>query len=708
MPPANHNSEHEASRRELDESRGGDRSAEAEPPLAAQEPAVAVQPEPGGASPDPVSSQDAAQPEKTDPPSGPSARSVATDTVEDDEGPALAIPPEMIAKFASEAADQLDALESLLLRLEDEPNAVDVVGEAFREIHSFKGNCGFLGYRQLESVSHLMEDILAALKAASRPRDETAISVLLRGVDGLRQSVVNLTVTHGEVVNYNKIVSDLRGMAKRPSHEIGQPSRDTLAAVAETLIREGRVRPEEIPELLERSQRAGAAASPTGRSEPSDPSVTEAPDPSPPSIEPGEEAETTSASGGAQTARYIRVEINKLDTLLNQVGELINAAASITHHPDVKDLKLERFGQATGQLNRITSGLHDTSMAMRMVPLSATFRKMQRVVRDVSRKLGKEVDLKIEGEETEVDKNVIESIADPLVHIVRNAVDHGIEAPSERAQAGKPPAGRLALVARHQGGEVWLEVSDDGRGIDSNRVMQKALSRALVAPDHELSEDKILQLIFEPGFSTAEQVTDISGRGVGMDVVRRNIEAMRGRVEVQSRLGRGTTFIIRLPLTLAIIDSMLLRVGPSVCALPLTAVHESFRPDSCRFSKLPNDARMVHIRGRTFPILQLESLYGAAWRTVADDSGILVLVEDQGTAFCLAADEIVGQRQIVVKPLDKYLKTIRGISGCSILGSGEICLILDVANLARDVPTRAANCLPRDQPVTPRVAEVLS
>ncbi|MEE9386866.1 MAG: chemotaxis protein CheA [Nannocystaceae bacterium] len=634
------------------------------------------------------------------------------DDNDNDVGPSVDVPPEMVEKFASEAAEQLDSLEALLLRFEGEPDDDSVVAEAFREIHSFKGNCGFLALAHLEKVSHLMEDILDQLKTAKRDTSGAAVSVLLRGVDILRRTVTNLQDTKGRIPERKEIQRALR-RAMRQQRQLATPtSPDDLTRLGEWLLHSGRMRPEELAKILaerppsiDAPPRSILAFGSTNVDDTQDAieennngngdddnddndndnddnnSDEDTPYPSPP-ISP-QAATKANVGNPSRSAKYIRVEVDKLDTLLNQVGELISAAASISHHPDLENLDLECFDQATGHLNRITSSLHDTSMAMRMVPLAGTFRKMLRVVRDVSRKVGKRVELDIGGEHTEVDKTVIESIADPLVHIVRNAVDHGIESPEARRLAGKPEIGHVRLRAKHQGGEVWLEVADDGAGIDPAVILEKAVSRGLVPPHQDLSKEQVFQLLFEPGFSTASAVTDISGRGVGMDVVRRNVEAIRGRVEIKSRLGHGTTFTVRLPLTLAIIDAMLLRIGGSVCALPLTSVHESFRPAADQVFQLPDASQMVKIRGRLFPIRRLAHIYGSAWQGDPGEGGMLVLVEDQGSVFCLGADEIIGQRQIVIKPLDKYLKEIRGISGCSILGTDDICLILDVASLGR-------------------------
>ncbi|MFO0633139.1 MAG: chemotaxis protein CheA [Nannocystaceae bacterium] len=345
--------------------------------------------------------------------------------------------------------------------------------------------------------------------------------------------------------------------------------------------------------------------------------------------------------------------------------------------PEVAALEADRFNAAASQLLRVTSGLHDAAMAMRMVPMSGVVNKLNRVVRDLSIKLGKRVEFETEGESTEVDKSVLEGIADPLVHIVRNALDHGIESAERRLAAGKPIQGTLRFHARHQGGEVWISVSDDGGGIDPAKLRAKAESLGWLTAEQSISESALLQFIFRPGFSTAEKVTGVSGRGVGMDVVRHNIEALRGRVELGSELGKGTTISIRLPLTLAIIDVMLVRAGGCLFGLPVLSLRESVSIGQDAVTPLPDGARIIRIRDRILPVIGLDTIFGLG--SGHEPSAGLVAIVEHGTRVCgLRVDQLLGQRQIVIKPLDPYISGIRGVSGCAVLGSGEICLILDI------------------------------
>lgn len=376
----------------------------------------------------------------------------------------------------------------------------------------------------------------------------------------------------------------------------------------------------------------------------------------------------------------LRVDVDKLDQLMDLVGELIIAETAVTHDTQGGPRDFEK---AMAQLSRVTRSLQDVAMSLRMIAVSDTFNKMRRLVRDVSTKQGKEVHLEIHGEETEVDKTVAELIADPLVHLMRNAVDHGAETPEQRRAAGKPDKVHLSLEARHQAGEIWITVRDDGRGMDRARILGKAVERGLVRRERGelLSDSEVFAFVFEPGFSTAAQVTSISGRGVGMDVVRKNIERVKGRIEVDSVLGQGTTFTLRIPLTMAIIEGMLVRVGESSFTIPLLSIRESFVTRASAITRLTSGQELVRIRSELLPVLRLKELYGLPEGEDEIESGVLVVLENDREVFCLFVDELVGQRQTVVKGLSSYLGDVRGLSGCTVMGDGRISLILDVGGI---------------------------
>ncbi|WP_242966938.1 chemotaxis protein CheA [Desulfosporosinus sp. FKA] len=382
----------------------------------------------------------------------------------------------------------------------------------------------------------------------------------------------------------------------------------------------------------------------------------------------------------------ISVNVAKLDKLMDLVGEMVIAEAMVTQNPDLKGLDLKNFDKAARQLRKITSDLQDIVMSVRMVPLSGTFRKMNRPLRDMCKKLGKEVQLQFIGEETEVDKNIIEHISDPLMHLIRNSIDHGIETPNQRESEGKPRVGTIVLEAQNAGGDVLVIVRDDGRGFNKEKILEKARERQLLLKsESEYSVREIYNLVFLPGFSTSEEITEFSGRGVGMDVVVNNIESIGGSISADSIPGKGTTITLKIPLTLAIIDGMNIKVGDSRYTIPLTVIKESFRPKSTDLIEDPDHNEMIMVRGQCFPIIRLHELYHVKTKITNFTDGILIMLEQDKQTFCIFADELLGQQQVVVKALPAYirrLKKVKGLAGCTLLGDGSISLILDIAGLA--------------------------
>lgn len=381
----------------------------------------------------------------------------------------------------------------------------------------------------------------------------------------------------------------------------------------------------------------------------------------------------------------ISVDVFRLDKLMNLMGEMVIAEAMVTQNPELRSLKLDGFHKAARQLRKITNEMQEMVMAIRMVPLTATFQKMHRIVRDMSRKLGKDVQLELIGEKTEVDKNIIEHISDPLMHLVRNSVDHGIETIQERESAGKPRAGHVTLEAKNAGSDVLVIVKDDGKGIDKEKILQKAVRQGLLTkPEGEMTDKEIYNLLFLPGFSTNENVTEYSGRGVGMDVVTKNLEAVGGSVFIESIIGEGTITTLKIPLTLAIIDGMLINVGAVSYTLPTISIRETFRSRSKDIFKDPDGNEMILVRGECYPITRLHELYGIKSAVTEIDKGILLMVEQDDKSRCLFADELVGQQQVVVKALPDYIRNtdqIEGLAGCTLLGDGSISLILNVGSL---------------------------
>lgn len=379
----------------------------------------------------------------------------------------------------------------------------------------------------------------------------------------------------------------------------------------------------------------------------------------------------------------ISVNVNKLDQLMDLVGELVISEAMVTHNPDlIKLINLDNFHKAARQHRKIINELQDVVMSIRMVPLTITFQKMRRIVRDMSKKLNKELELEIIGEETEVDKNIIEHLSDPLMHLIRNAIDHGIESREERIRQGKSEIGKIRLEAKNEGGDVWITVKDDGAGLNKEKILEQMREMGLMTKSElEMTDREIFAHVLLPGFSTKNEVSEFSGRGVGMDVVVQNIAAVGGKVLVDSTAGNGTTITLKIPLTLAIIDGMGIQVGESIFIVPIKAIKESLRPRAEDLIHDPDGNEMIMIRGNCLPILRLHERYQIQSHVEKIQNGIIIIVENDSQQLCLFADSLLGEQQVVVKALPRYLKRINGISGCTLLGNGSASLILDVAGL---------------------------
>jgi two-component system chemotaxis sensor kinase CheA len=393
--------------------------------------------------------------------------------------------------------------------------------------------------------------------------------------------------------------------------------------------------------------------------------------------------ESDRAPANSQESSSIRVGIEKVDQLINLVGELVITQAMIEQRTDSLDpMQHERLLNSVSQLTRNTRDLQEAVMSIRMMPMDYVFSRFPRMVRDLASKLGKKVEFVTHGAATELDKGLIERIVDPLTHLVRNSIDHGIEMPNVRVASGKGETGRLSLSAGHQGGNIVIEVNDDGGGLNRERILAKAKQNGLAVSDN-MSDADVWQLIFAPGFSTAETVTDVSGRGVGMDVVKRNITAMGGIVEIRSGKGFGTTISISLPLTLAILDGMSIKVGEEVYILPLGYVIESLQPDPIDVKEISGQGRVVKVRGEYLPLIPLYQMFDIVPMFTNPSEGIVVILESDGRKAALFVDDLVGQQQVVVKNLESNYRKVAGISGATILGDGGVSLIIDVAALLR-------------------------
>jgi len=529
----------------------------------------------------------------------------------------------LLATFLEEATELLSLIESMCLRLEQDASDRDALGEMFRAAHSMKGAAATLGYNDIARLTHEQESLLDVLRDGTRELDAELSNILLSSIDFLR-----LLVDHAR-----------SGTSAEPEHV-----EDAIAVLQHA----ARHRPLTVgPSDLEPSSREEA---PRGRP----------------------------AMGGST----LRVSTERLDKLVNLVGELMISQSAVLQALELPPVEAQaRAREAMERLSQNTRELQEQVMAVRMVPLGRVFARFPRLVRDLS--LGRRLNLELAGESTEVDKEMIEKIVDPLTHLVRNAADHGIESPEVRLAAGKDEQGTIRIAASHQGGSVVIEVSDDGRGLDLERIRARALENGLLTADGDASRERLQSLIFEPGFSTSEFVTDVSGRGVGLDVVRSNIESLGGAVSVESTRGVGTRFRVRLPLTLAIMDGLLLRVGDQTYVLPLANVVESFRPRREQLLLLPSGFELVRVRKRAVPLVRLHSVLNVLPETREATQSVCVLLQTESSQLGLLVDEVIGQAQTVVKSLETHYRQADGLTGATILGDGRVVLILDAAGIAR-------------------------
>ena len=574
---------------------------------------------------------------------------------------------EVIREFVVESVEGLDLVDRELLALEKSPGSQATVGAIFRAVHTIKGTAGCLGFSAIEDVAHAGESLLGHVRDGSALATKEVASGLLHMVDTLRALVGHVAEHAGEgELDVLPIVQELVRLDRRvtatPStgrHSAAEPAPSSFgSALASSLTHS-------VPPSI------GTALAPVAPSTPSPPRATLPP------------AEGDVSAAVAETS--IRVDVRVLDSLMNLVGELVLARNQILQlAARAPDPPLSHVSQ---RLNQITTDLQERVMETRLQPIGHLWNKVPRVVRDLAVQSGKDVEVAMEGKDTELDRTLIEALRDPFTHLVRNAVDHGIELPEERVRANKPACGRLRLVAYHEGGNVHIEMSDDGKGLDAERIKEKAIEKGLVGEDaaRAMSEAEVSELIFLPGFSTAEAITNVSGRGVGMDVVRTNIERIGGTLDIQSRRGVGTTFKVRLPLTLAIVPALMVRSGGIRYAIPQVNLLELVRIEGDRVKtaiERLHGTPVYRLREALLPLVHLAAeLDGTA--SLEDDAVHIVVLETGDRPFWLVVDAILDTEEIVVKPLGKLLSTLGVYSGATILGDGEVALILDAPGLAR-------------------------
>ncbi|MGI6192255.1 MAG: chemotaxis protein CheW [Christensenellales bacterium] len=651
----------------------------------------------------------------------------------------------MLDTYLYEVNQLLDSLESLLLSCESNASfAPEQIAELFRILHTIKGSSAMMDFDGIATLSHALEDLFDFMRQnETRKSDYKNISGLaFETLDTIKAEVAKIqsgAIPDADVSPITKRIRDYLAMLTDRKNS-GEPMSEPTAVNADGKDHYYEAKVTFVPEAKMENVRAFGIANSL---EALCSSVTTVPkdlfaehssytiasdgctfymiskkdmqtlekkiretffihtldiwelDAAEAARVFGfslEEKSETSATQNLEAAAtmkqtFMSVSISKLDMLMDLVGELVITESTVINNPEVTNLRLESFEKASRQLRKLTDELQDVVMSIRMIPVSSTFHKMERIVRDMSVKTGKKAKLVISGEDTELDKNVLDHLSDPLMHIIRNSMDHGLETAEEREAAGKNPVGEIRLDARNSGSDVLITISDDGRGLDREKLIDKGIAKGLInKPRNEITDSEAYNLIFTPGFSTKEQVTEFSGRGVGMDVVLKNISDIGGSVFVDSTPGAGMSSTIRIPLTLAIIDGMLVSVGSYTYIIPLLSIKDSFKPNKKDLIKDPTDNEMIWLRGACYPIVRLHQLFDIETEVTDICDGILVLIETQSRPYCLFVDNLIGEQQTVVKSMPTYItkhfkNASKAMSGCTILGDGSVSLILNINGL---------------------------
>lgn len=645
----------------------------------------------------------------------------------------------LLEMFLYESTQLIEHLENILLTSEKEKNYSETsINEIFRVMHTIKGSSAMMTFSSISTVSHSIEDLFFFIRE-EKPQniDFSMLSDLIfEGIDFIKseiERIKNNEDINGDISYLSQKVKSFLDVLKGVDSQTACVR--TLEAIIyfeegcemenirafsvinsiKDLVQQLVFTPEDILEndasveiirkngfkmvfntlkntaeinhilqqtiflkdlelhdISDDKQSIKNNAIGSQQSEQSSEIIAAAPD----------KSKNPSKDSYASHQSIISVNVSKLDKLMDLVGELVISQSMVIQNPDLDGLELENFRKSALQLMKITGELRDIAMSIRMVPLATTFQKMHRVIRDMSKKLDKEVILEIIGEETEVDKNIIDHISDPIMHLVRNSLDHGIETKEERAQSKKSDLPKVTLEAKNAGGDVLIIVRDNGKGLNKEKILQRAVKNDLLKkPASEMSDKEIYSLIFLPGFSTKEQVSEFSGRGVGMDVVTRNIQEIGGVVSVESIEGSGTSIILKIPLTLAIIEGMTVKVGNSRFTIPINSIKESFKVREKDVINGLDGSEMLIVRGQCYPIVRLRDYFQVNAGVVGIEDGIILMLENDGNIVCAFVDELLGEQQAVVKALPKYIKKVRGLAGCTLLGDGDISLIIDTAGL---------------------------
>jgi two-component system chemotaxis sensor kinase CheA len=599
----------------------------------------------------------------------PACVSNAPDTVEASEDSVQIQDVSLVKDFISEGLEYIDEIEVNILNLEQNPENTDTINTIFRPFHSIKGVASFLNLEKIRDLAHNLENLLDKARNMELRITPPLIDVVLDGADALKAMIMQLKdqIENQPVKPFNidlsVLVQRIQAVEKSdkeppPNRKLGEilvddglvtqgdvnlaiktAQKTPQKKIGEVLIEEGKVTPRQVSQALRKQ--------------------TE---------------QTTDAS-------TLRVDIHKLDDLIDMVGELVITQSMIQEDLSQQINADKSLMRDIALFFRITSSLQRTSMRLRMIPIRQTFQRMSRLIRDLAKNAGKTVIVEMHGEETEIDRNMVDEIYNPLVHMVRNSVDHGLETPEERIKTGKPEKGLISLRAYHRGGNIVIEISDDGRGLSKQKIIEKALKKGLISNIENLADQDVFKMILLPGLSTADKVTDVSGRGVGMDVVKQAVEKLRGKIDIESAQGKGTTFSTSFPLTLAIIDGMMVKVGQEIYVIPTIAIRQALRPARANHNVVVNKGETIHVMGKLLPLVRLYDLFGIEPLKKDPWEAIVVVVEGENRAKGLLVDEIIGKAEVVIKSLGAGLKHIKGVSGGAILGDGRIGLILDPEGL---------------------------
>ncbi len=576
--------------------------------------------------------------------------------------------PELLKDFIEESKEHLSSIEMNMLGLETNPDDSEAINAVFRPFHSIKGVAGFLNLMEIHELSHEVENLLDAARSGTLAVTDSLIDLVLVATDILKGLLEELE--RGES-GRKKASPVVKGFLEKVKNFNGDPVAEAgipVRPVGKILVEHGVLEDETVPDIAERGKtegrKFGEAAIDEGMASPRD--VSKA---------------LREQRHAMETAQSVRIDTRKLDNLVDMVGELVIAQSMVLQNPDVQKINDQKLQKDCVQLKRITAEIQRISMSMRMVPIKNTFQKMIRLVRDLSKKSGKETVLTMNGEDTEIDRNMVEEIYEPLVHMIRNSVDHGIETPEERARLGKDPAGTIKISAEQKGGNIVIDIEDDGKGLDARKIRQKAIERGILSEAEQPDDKATYDLIFHPGFSTKDKVTEVSGRGVGMDVVKKCVERLRGKIETSSTLGKGTSFEMKLPLTMAIIDGMIIQIGAERYIVPTIALKESLRVSREAYFTVQGKGELVKVRDTLMPLIRLHSYFNEEPRHRDPWDALLLVVTEGRNSYCLQADEIVGRQEVVIKSLGSLFEQLPGISGGAILGDGKIALIIDVKGI---------------------------